>query len=101
MPQVPDKNPAHRDLSGQYPGLAKKDVKLITGNLLGVGKKATETNKNTKQSRNMRLQVKGAVQRLKQYKNKTDAEERLLECAESITSSTQYRQRRKAQKLRK
>ena len=101
MPPVSDKNPAHRDLSDQYPGLAKKDVKLITGNLLGVGKKIIEANRNTKQSRSMGKQVKGAVQRLKNYKNKTNAEARLLDCAESMPSTAEVRQRRKAQKLRK
>ena len=101
MPQAPNKNPARRDLSDQYPGLAKKDVKLITGNLLGVGKKVIEANPNTKQSRNMDKQVKGVVQRLKKYKNKTDAEVRLLDCAESMPSTAEYRQRRKAQKLPK
>jgi len=49
----------------------------------------------------MGKQVKGAVQRLKNYKNKTNAEARLLDCAESMPSTAEVRQRRKAQKLRK
>ena len=101
MPPVSDKNPAHRDLSDQYPRLSKKDVKLITGNLLGVGKKVIETNPITKKSRKMDSQVKGAVQCLKQTKNKTDAKVRLLDCAESMPSPAECHQRRKAQKLRK
>ena len=101
MPKTSDKNPAHRDLSAQYPGLAKKDVRLITGNLLGVGKKVIENNQVTKKSREMDSQVKGAVQRLEQTKNKTDAEVRLLDCAESMPSSAECHQRRKAQKLGK
>lgn len=101
MPKTSDKNPAHRDLSAQYPGLAKKDVRLITGNLLGVGKKVIENNPVTKKSREMDSQVKGAVQRLEQTKNKTDAEVRLLDCAESMPSSAECHQRRKAQKLGK
>lgn len=75
---------------------------MITGSLLGVGKKVKETNPNAKQSRKMGRQVKEAVQRLKQKKNKTDAEEELLKCAKNKPSAD-YLKRRQShwQKVRK
>jgi hypothetical protein len=66
------------DLSSQYPGLAKKDVKLITGNLLEVGEKVLEKNPNAKQSRQMGRQVEAAVNRLEAKMDKTAAEEVLV-----------------------
>jgi hypothetical protein len=82
LPKVSDDQSAHRDLSSKYPGLAEKDVKLITGNLLGVGKKVKETSPNVKQSRK---------------KNKTDAEEELLKCAKNKPSADYVKRRQKRQ----
>ena len=81
MPKVSDNKRASRSLSDQYPGLAEKDVRLITGNLLGVGKKVNETNPKAKHSRKLEGQVRQAYKRLKQKKDKTDAEVQLLDCA--------------------
>ena len=82
--------------------MLEKDVKLVTGNLLGVGKKVKQTNPNAKQSRKMGRQVKEAVHRLKQKKNKTDAEEQLFKCVKDKPSAG-YPKRRQArqQKARK
>jgi len=87
LPKVSEDHSATRDLSSKYPGLKETDVKLITGNLLGVGKKVKETNPNAKKSRQMDRQVKEAVQRLKNKKNKTDAEEELYKCAKHKPSA--------------
>jgi len=80
MPKVSDDHSALKDLSRHYPGLAEKDVKVITGILLGVGKKVKETNPNAKQSRKTGRQIRKAIQRLKRKKNKTDAEEQPEMC---------------------
>lgn len=89
------------DLSSQYPGLAKKDVKLITGNLLGMGEKVKEANLNAKQSRQMGRQVEAAVKRLEHKKDKTAAEDVLLGRALKKPSDEYHeRQRVRKDKLR-
>jgi hypothetical protein len=93
LPKVLDDKRARRDLSSQYPDLAEEDVKSITGNLLGVGKRVKETNPRVKHSRQMGRQVIEAVQRLKVKKNKTDAEEQLLKCAKTKPSADYIKRR--------
>jgi hypothetical protein len=66
--------------------MAKEDVALIAGNLLGVSKKVKEKNRNAKQSRKMGRKVKEAVQRLGQKKDKSAAEVTLLERARAKPS---------------
>ena len=102
MPKGSDKDSTDKDLSKKYPDLAKKDVKLITYNLLGVGKKVEESNPKAKHSRRMENQVRQAVQRLKQKKNKTDAEEKLLGSVKDKLSVDYYKKRQaRQQKERK
>jgi hypothetical protein len=74
--------------------MTKKDVALIAGNLLGVGKKVKEKNPNAKQSRKLSRKVKEAVQRLKQKKDKTATGVTLLERA-GAKPSVDYHERRK------
>ena len=78
MPQNSYEDSTNNDLSGQYPGMAKRDVKLIAGNLLGMGNKIEEKNPGREQSRRMGKQIQQAVQRLKEKKDKTPAEVELL-----------------------
>jgi hypothetical protein len=94
LPKVPEAKRAKRGLSNHYPNLAEKDVKLIAGNLLGVGKKVQERNPKAKQSRQMRRRVTEAVQRLKQKKDNTGAEVSLLEFVKSKASADHYKIRR-------
>jgi hypothetical protein len=68
--------------------MAKEDVALIAGNLLGVGKRVKEKNPNAKQSRKTGRKVKEAVQRLGQKKDKSAAEVTLLERARAKPLST-------------
>lgn len=72
-------------------------MKLISGNLLGVGKKVKENNPKAKQSRKMGRQAHQAVQRLKQKNNKTDAEEQLLRSVKNKLSAD-YHKKRQARK---
>jgi hypothetical protein len=68
---------ADKDSSAQYLNPAGRTEKLITGNLLGVGKKVEETNPKAKESRRIGRQVRGVVRTLKQNKGKEAAEEAL------------------------
>ena len=96
MPKVSDKKRDDRNLSDQYPGLAEKDVKLITGDLLGIGKKVPETNPKAKHSRKLEGQMREAYRRLKQKKNKTDGEVQLLDCAKDKCHNLGLERRYKA-----
>lgn len=88
------------DLSSQYPGLAKKDVKLIAGNVLGIGEKVKEANLNAKHSRKMGRQRAAAVKRLKQKKDETAAEDVLLGRALKKPSDNYHERQRVRKELR-